>query len=239
MNSHLVHFATNTSFLPKVHHSQPSKLSASEPSHYDSASISTVCNSLMDQFGMSSLLPLNDSVKLQRAVEPGGIVVVQSASWDPNPSLSGDNTNVNFLNNNGDYLLHVSLRQGANVIVFNARTADGDWGSEERLSLTGTFVKPCFNIAIWDQGDRYGILFGYQLFHSFKKRFFGLISNVSYYTNSTSPLSEALVLSTLDAMEEIALTNDLACSDVRPLPPLVKYANPIRVQTISSTAYGQ
>lgn len=187
----------------------------------------------MGQFGMSSLLPLNDSVQLQRPVEPGGIVVIQSDSWDPDVSISGDNTRINFLNNNGDYLLHVSLRQGTNDIVFNTRTASGEWGSEDRLSLRGTFVTPCFNIAIWDQGDRYGIFFGYQLFHSFNKRLFGLISSVSYYTNSTSPLSKALAVSTLDAMEDMALTNSLACSDVRPLAPLMKYVNSLRVNTVS------
>lgn len=175
----------------------------------------------MDLFGKSALLGLNDTVKLPRAIEPGGIVVVQSASWDS--SLGSDNTSISFLNNNGDYLLHVSLRQGDNVIVFNSRTTDGDWGAEERLSLSGTFVTPRFNVSVWDQCDRYEIFFSYQLVYSFDKRLFGLISSVAYYTDSNSPLSEALAVSTLDAMGDMALTNSLACSDIRLLAPLMKY----------------
>jgi hypothetical protein len=183
----------------------------------------------MDQFGLSYFLALNDSVTLQRAVEPGGIVIVQSAFWDTDTTRSGDNISISLLNNTGDYLLQISLRQDDNVIAFNARAVDGEWGAEERKSLQGTFVSPCFNIAICDDGDRYGIFFSYQLNHYFDKRIDGLVSSVSYSINSnqTSPFCDILVLSTYDAMEEMALTNYRACSEIRPVPRLEKSVHPL------------
>jgi len=187
----------------------------------------TTPGSAMDQFGISYALALNSSVTLQRAVEPGGIIIIQSAFWDTDTSRNGDNTTINLLNNAGDYMLQISLRQGDDIIGFNARTANGEWDTEQSQPLQGTFVSPCFNITICDHGDRYAIFFSYELLCFFNKTMHGLVSSVSYEinTNQTSPLSKGLVVSTYDSIKEVALTNHRACSDLLPLPPLEKFVH--------------
>lgn len=172
---------------------------------------------------MSYLVPVNGAVTLQKAIEPGGIVVFQSASWEWDSSWINDQTSVNMLAGD-DHLLHISMRQGQNAIVFNSRTANGAWGIEERKPLQGAFVTPSASITVCDHGDRYQILFSFQTVHYYAKRIKANTTHVSYHINpgQTSPFSDLLVVSTYGSMGEIAMTNYRAYSEVRPIPPLEK-----------------
>ena len=154
-------------------------------------------------------------MNLQKAVEPGGMVSFQSSSWDWRTTQTGDNTSINLLNSAGDYLLHISLRQGDNVIVLNSRYANDSWGSEERIQLRDTFVASNFSISVLHEKDGYELLFSYQPVTYYKKRIYGVISGVSYLVDgSYSPLSEALIVSAFDAMEQLAQTNHLANCEI-------------------------
>ena len=154
-------------------------------------------------------------MKLQKAVEPGGMVSFQSSSWDWRTTRTGDNTSLNLLNSAGDYLLHISLRQGDNVIVLNSRYANGSWGSEERIQLRDTFVASSFSVSVRHHKDGYELLFSYQPATYYKKRIAGVISSVSYLVDgSYSPLSDALIVSVFDAMEQLAQTNHLANCEI-------------------------
>lgn len=167
---------------------------------------------------MSYLVPVNGAVTLQKAIEPGGIVVFQSASWEWDSSRINDQTSVNILAGD-DHLLHISMRQGQNAIVFNSRTANGAWGIEERKPLQGAFVTPSASITVCDHGDRYQILFSFQTVHYYVKRIKANTTHVSYHINprQTSPFSDLLVVSTYDSMGEIAMINYGAYSEVLPI----------------------
>jgi len=150
-------------------------------------------------------------VKPQKAVEPGGMVSFRSSSWEWRTTQTGDNTSLNLLNSAGDYLLHILLRQGENVIVLNSRQANGSWGSEQRIQLRDTFVASNFSVSVRHHEDGYELLFSYQPVAYYKKRIAGVISSVSYLADgSYSLLSEALIVSVFDAMQQLAQTNHLA-----------------------------
>ncbi len=148
------------------------------------------------------------------------MIVFQSAGWDEQTSRTDDNTSINLMNDAGDCLLHISLRQQQDVIVLNSRIADGNWGPEECERLKGTFLSPSYNIAVVDHGDRYELLVSYQTVHYYAKRLAGLLTHTSYCIKDgqgSSPLSDSLVVSTCNGFHTLALTNYGATSEIQPL----------------------
>ncbi|KAI9740318.1 MAG: hypothetical protein M1834_004897 [Cirrosporium novae-zelandiae] len=172
---------------------------------------------------MSYFLPIGETVALQKSVEPGGIIIFQSGIWDADLPRKKDNTRLNLFNGD-DCLLCISIRRKENAIIFNSHVANGTWGCEERVPLQGAFVTPNINIMVYDHGDRYQILVSYQTVHYYLKRINVNTTNVSYAANPNklSPLSDMLVVSTYDSMEEMVTTNYHACSGTGYSSPLVK-----------------
>ena len=169
---------------------------------------------------MSYLLPLGEVVPLQKAVERGSVVIFQSAFWNPDAAGSDDNTSVNLLDQ-GDFLLQIAIRNGENAIVFNTRTANGKWGTEEREPLQGSFVRPNTSITVYDHGNRFEILFSGQTVHYYDKRINRNATSVFYKINQqSSPFSDPLVVSTFTSMSELFARNSPAHSETRPVPPL-------------------
>lgn len=163
------------------------------------------------QFNTPYYLSEGTTIKLTKVVKPGGMVSFQSSLWDWRTSRMSENTSLNLFNDAGDYLLHISLRQGEHQIVLNSRHANGQWGSEERIHLRDTYVASNFSISIRDHGDGYELQFSHQPATYYKKRIPGDISSVSYIADSRySPLSEILLVSVFDATEQLAQTNHLA-----------------------------
>ena len=80
-----------------------------------------------------------------------------------------DNISIKLFNNADDFLLHVSLHQEENAIIFNSRNVRGEWGCEDRERVQGTFENPSINIIVCDHGDKYQVLFSYQTVHYCKK----------------------------------------------------------------------
>jgi Galactoside-binding lectin len=163
---------------------------------------------------MFYLLPLTQSIKLKAEFKAEGIVVFQSASLDLSPSKTGtnslDNTAINLMSNEGDYLLHISIRRPENAIVFNSMPANGNWGTEERVTLQGKFVGPNTTIMVYDHGDRYQILFDYHTVHYFVKRIKKNATNISYSINKdqTPPFSNPLAVSTYASMAKFVANDD-------------------------------
>jgi hypothetical protein len=156
---------------------------------------------------MFYLLDQDQTCELKQELKADGIVVFQSATLDLTPSATGtgqlDNTFIN-LNVGGDKVLHISIRRPENAVVFNARTATGNWGPEERITLQGSFRGPCTTITVYDHGDRYQILFDYHTVHYFNKRIHknAGVTSVSYGSNpdQTPPFSRTLAMSTYSNM---------------------------------------
>lgn len=81
---------------------------------------------------------------------------IQSSSW--NPIINNKPASVisiNLKSNEGHVLLHISLRVSQNILVFNSREVNGNWGEEQREGLRNPFVAPNFSVSIGDHGDRY------------------------------------------------------------------------------------
>ena len=175
----------------------------------------------------SDNLALGETLKLRRPVEPGEMIVFQSAGWDDQTVRVNDTTTIDLMNDYGDYLLRISLRQGDDAIVFNSRLANGEWDHEKRARLKGTFLNPSFNIAVVDHRDRYEVLFSYRTVQYYAKiELNSLITRVSYSIDngqSSSPLSDPLVVSTHDGVYALALANYRATSEIRPLDLQTEY----------------
>lgn len=82
-------------------------------------------------------------------------------------------------------------------------------------------MSPKFNITVYDHGDRFQVLFSYETVHYYVKRdgFSGLVTKTSYRVNDGqdySPPADSLVVSTYDGLQDLAITNYHATSEVRP-----------------------
>jgi hypothetical protein len=139
---------------------------------------------------------------LKREFKFDNIVNFQSSELDLKPSSTGtgqlDNTSLNLMHG-GDICLHISIRRNEDAVVFNAKPANGNWGTEERIKLEGSFKGPCTSITVCDDGDRYQILFDYHTVHNFNKRMHkeAGVNRVSYRANAnqTPPFSKTLAMS--------------------------------------------
>lgn len=170
----------------------------------------------------STLLAVGETVALQRAIEPGGIVAFYSATCNTDPS-NGISV-IDLLDDSENILLHMSLRPKDNVIVFNSRLKGAAWGEGETAQFQGAFIPPSFNVTIYDHGDQYQILFSYQTIHYYKKKINGIVSNVTYYVQQDPPIfADVMVLATYKSLEELVLKNKHAISEARPIPKLERY----------------
>ncbi|KAA8893847.1 galectin [Sphaerosporella brunnea] len=162
---------------------------------------------------MFYLLNLDQTVKLSQEFKPDGIIVFHSAILDLNPSKTGtseiDNTAINLKHGN-DILLHISIRRKENAVVFNSKTANGNWGAEERIVLKGAFSGPNTTITVYNHGDRFQILFDYHTVHYYNKRIQANADNVSYNRNpdQTPPFSNPLAFSTYSSLAKMVANDD-------------------------------
>ncbi|KAF8245496.1 hypothetical protein K440DRAFT_651641 [Wilcoxina mikolae CBS 423.85] len=138
---------------------------------------------------MFYLLPLTQTIALENKFKAHGIYVFQFALLDLNPSSVADNNSVNLMDS-GDFLLHISIRREAGVIVFNT------------VDLLGRFVGPTTTITIYVHGDRYHILCDYHTVHYYNKRIKKNATSVAYLIgpNQTSPFSTPLAVTTYNSM---------------------------------------
>jgi hypothetical protein len=162
---------------------------------------------------MFYLLHLDQTINLKRDFKPDGIMVLHSATLDLTPSQTGtgeiDNTAIN-LKHGGDILLHISIRRKEDAVVFNSKTANGNWGTEERVPLQGTFRGPNTTITVYNHGDRFQILFDYHTIHYYNKRIQANANSVSYgrNPNQTPPFSDTLALSTYASLGKMVANDD-------------------------------
>jgi len=96
-----------------------------------------------------------------------------------------DNTYFNFLNENGDILLHISVRRHSRGFVFNSRHAKGAWGHEEKASFEGVFKEGGIaNITVCNHADRFDISIDGTIQHSFTKRIQLPTTAVAYHNTA-------------------------------------------------------
>ncbi|EYE94763.1 Galectin-3 [Aspergillus ruber CBS 135680] len=138
------------------------------------------------------LVSLNARTSLDSPLKRDSLVLLHSRQLNlrPEPEVYIDNTNVNFYNDEGDNLLHISFRRVEKEIVFNSGPVGGDWGDEERVDLPGVFFRDDSYVIVYDHGDRYQILIDGRTVHYFTKRQGGEGTSVGYSVNdgTVSPI---------------------------------------------------
>lgn len=111
---------------------------------------------------------------------------------NPDHSVQLDNTAINIVDFEKDVLLTFSIRRTENAIVFNSRTANGNWGDEKRIPLSGVFTKATAKIVIQDAPDNFNISVDGRLIYNFGKRIFKPVTGATYGANGASVLSDPL-----------------------------------------------
>jgi hypothetical protein len=131
-------------------------------------------------------LALDDKVTFDRVFGAGSYIVCYSASFNPYPDTQVyiDNTNINILSADGDYLVHISFRRAEDQIVFNSHEAGSPWGDEEHVSLAGVFNKTDVTIAIRLEDTLYQVYVNDSIVHTYNKRIIKDAQAVSYEANS-------------------------------------------------------
>ncbi|KAJ3486157.1 hypothetical protein NLI96_g4446 [Meripilus lineatus] len=111
--------------------------------------------------------------------------ISSTTSLTPDTSTGGDNTSLNLLSIDGDYLLHVSFRRVSNTIVFNARTATGGWGAEEVIPSKGFFQESQpVSVVVQTKTQAFDVYIDGVLRHTFKKRINKAVTAVRYQRNN-------------------------------------------------------
>ena len=130
-------------------------------------------------------ISLNSRTHLSLPLTKDSLVILHSQELNlrPEHQVRLDNTSINFYNEEGDNLLHISFRRVRNQIVFNSRLVSSDWGQEEKVALSGIFLRDDTYIVVYDHGDRYQILIDGRTVHYFTKRKRGDGIEVGYLIN--------------------------------------------------------
>ncbi|KAJ3486159.1 hypothetical protein NLI96_g4444 [Meripilus lineatus] len=110
--------------------------------------------------------------------------ISKTTSLTSDPSPGGDNTSLNLLSGDGDWLLHISIRRVNSTIVFNARNAAGGWGAEEVISSQGFFheSQPA-SVVVQNRSSAFDVYIDGILRHTFKKRINQAVRAVRYHRN--------------------------------------------------------
>jgi hypothetical protein len=96
------------------------------------------------------------------------------------PKVNHDNTSLNLLSGEGDFLLHISFRRSSHRIVFNSRSVTGSWGEEDSIPLSGAFRRTTATVSVTDHGHHFDIFVDGQIIRSFTKRIDLPTKKVSY-----------------------------------------------------------
>ncbi|KAF8457118.1 concanavalin A-like lectin/glucanase domain-containing protein [Kalaharituber pfeilii] len=155
------------------------------------------------------LVKLNTILILSSPFQAEGILMFQSGSYGLSsnyaPTASTvDNSQLNFVTSSGDYGLHISFRRHENIVVFNTRRS-GKWDDEERIQLQGAFIRHGATVTVYDQGDRYQIMFDGRTVHMFNKRVHEPVVQVSYMENPEKPrpLSATLAVTQFQTLGQL------------------------------------
>ena len=138
---------------------------------------------------MSIPLQLGHTVTLTPDLQPNKEATVESTtlSISAYDTVTQDNTAINFMNNLGDILVHVSIRRLEDTVVLNSRTASGPWGNEERFPGLKRAFGPNLDsakIVVRDIGTQYQVYTNGNYLGTYDKRIGGEAITASYAINS-------------------------------------------------------
>ncbi|KAF7340703.1 FAD/NAD(P)-binding domain-containing protein [Mycena sanguinolenta] len=115
---------------------------------YPSSDVGSIPSPIHER--LAQPLACGDNVTFTNPINDGGSIVFYSNTVNlvPPSGAQIDNTSVNLLSADDDFLLHLSVRSAENAIVFNSRPSGNPWGAEERIPLHGVFERTDATITI-------------------------------------------------------------------------------------------
>ncbi|TFK27609.1 hypothetical protein FA15DRAFT_653496 [Coprinopsis marcescibilis] len=150
---------------------------------------------------MVILLNANQISQLGKEFTRENIIIVQSPKLTFTDSQTA--TDFNLLDAAEDVLLVIGIRPNENIVVFNSRTVDGAWGTEERIPLAGELEGDTPSIAIYDHGDRYQILLNLKTVLYYNKRILESGAAFGYSQGSDVAFGDTLALEFYDSLADI------------------------------------
>jgi len=122
---------------------------------------------------------------LDKPLTVDDVVHFDASTVSLTPDPSPDNTSLNLLSGDGDYLLHISIRRDTCTIVLNSRYATSAWGTEEHIDWDGTFTDgKRATIAVCNNAQTFTISINDKIRHQYKKRINLTTQAVSYRKNA-------------------------------------------------------
>ncbi|KAI1173331.1 hypothetical protein F4777DRAFT_581010 [Nemania sp. FL0916] len=131
-------------------------------------------------------IPIGDTVALSSALRDGDVVsfIAESTTLKPDSSPNGDNTSLNLVSGDDDYLVHISIRRGNQTVVLNSRSADGNWGSEETFNFDGSFVDGSSSVVtVTLKGSNFLIAIEGKLRYTYARRIDKTVKGLRYARN--------------------------------------------------------
>jgi hypothetical protein len=106
-------------------------------------------------------IPIGNTGPLPSPLRDEDVVsfIATTTLLQPDPSPKGDNTSLNLMSGNGDYVLHVSFRRADQSVILNSRLSNGAWGAEESFKFDGSFSngKPSV-VSVAFRNNRYYVI---------------------------------------------------------------------------------
>ena len=134
---------------------------------------------------MNFSLQLGDTHALHQPLTVDDVVHFDASAVSLTSDPSPDNTSLNLLSGDGDYLLHISIRRDTCTIVLNSRYATSDWGTEEYIDWAGTFTDgKRATIAVCNNAQTFTIAINDKIRHQYQKRINLSTQAVSYRKNA-------------------------------------------------------
>jgi len=139
--------------------------------------------------------------RLSRPFAAGSLIEFLSSSFDgvPDTNPATDNTSVNLVHGS-DTLLHISIRRGLNLIVFNT-SRNGRWDPNPQTTpLANVFSGPGATIRVIATNTSYQISFdGSPVVHTYHKRINANATAISYLIqNDRRVFSNPLIVDVFD-----------------------------------------
>ncbi|KAJ3484805.1 hypothetical protein NLI96_g5380 [Meripilus lineatus] len=118
-------------------------------------------------------IPIGDTRSLLFPLRDGDVVsfIASTTLLQPDSSPNGDNTSLNLVSGDDDYLLHISFRRADQSVRLNSRRPDGPWGAEESFKFDGSFTdgRPSV-VSVSVRGSKYLIAIDGRLRYTYAQR---------------------------------------------------------------------
>jgi Galactoside-binding lectin len=131
-------------------------------------------------------LQLGNVQVLSKPLAVDDVVHFHASTVSLTPDPNGDDTSLNLLSSDQDYLLRISIRRDPCTIILNSRYATGSWGTDAYIDWADTFIdgKPA-TVSVRNNTQTFTISINGEERHLYKKRINLPTQAVVYLKNAT------------------------------------------------------